>query len=123
MQVGCGVPETDPLTANTGSGSQPDEDEFDDLPTEAAGDKSPDFDEEASFLSAHAPASVSDPAAHVGHNGNHDSGYVASNVEETQFPRQAHVIKVGERNLSEISGTRVSSVANLANCYKPPQSG
>ncbi|XP_077562050.1 dopamine D2-like receptor [Haemaphysalis longicornis] len=93
LQVGCGVPETDPLTANTGSGSQPDEDEFDDLPTEAAGDKSPDFDEEASFLSAHAPASVSDPAAHVGHNGNHDSGYVASNVEETQFPRQAHVIK------------------------------
>lgn len=118
LQVGCGVPETDPLTANTGSGSQPDEDEFDDLPTEAAGDKSPDFDEEASFLSPHTPASVSDPAAHVGHNGNHDSGYVASNVEETQFPRQAHVIKESsKKNGSVVPLLTVSVVGG------PPMGG
>lgn len=117
LQVGCGVPETDPLTANTGSGSQPDEDEFDDLPTEAAGDKSPDFDEEASFLSPHTGASVSDPASHVGHNGNHDSGYVASNVEETQFPRQAHVIKESKKNGSVVPLLTVSVVGG------PPMGG
>ncbi|KAL3248032.1 hypothetical protein MRX96_056720 [Rhipicephalus microplus] len=89
LQVSSMVPEADPLTANTGSGSQPDEDEFDDLPTEAGGDKWAECDEEeASFLAAQSATSGSDPPSHATHNRNHDSGYVDSNVDEVHFSRQ-----------------------------------
>ncbi|KAL1424669.1 hypothetical protein MTO96_019959 [Rhipicephalus appendiculatus] len=99
LQVSSVVPEADPLTANTGSGSQPDEDEFDDLPTEAGGDKWAECDEEeASFLAAHSATSGSDPPSHAAHNRNHDSGYVDSNVDEVHFSRQERPNKEFKKN-------------------------
>lgn len=116
LQVSCVV--ADPLTANTGSGSQPDEDEFDDLPTEAGGDKWADCDEEdASFLAAHTGTSGGDLPSHVSHNRNHDSGYVDSNVDEAHFPRQEHLNKESKKNgtvmplltVSVVSGPQMGS--------------
>lgn len=87
------VADADPMTANTGSGSQPDDDDFDDLPTEAGGDKSPDCDEEATFLERSSKSNASE-APHIAFNGNHDSGYAPSNVEETRFSSQSQKSKV-----------------------------
>ncbi|XP_070393608.1 dopamine D2-like receptor [Dermacentor albipictus] len=99
LQVSSVAPEPDPLTANTGSGSQPDEDDFDDLPTEAGGDKWAECDEEeASFLAAHSATSGSDPSSQAAHNRNHDSGYVDSNVDEVHFPRQERSNKESKKN-------------------------
>ncbi|XP_042145760.1 dopamine D2-like receptor [Ixodes scapularis] len=89
--------DADPVTANTGSGSQQDEDEFDDLPTEAGGDKSPDCDEDVTFLERSSKSTASEPS-HMVHNGNHDSGYAPSNVEETQFSKKAHNDKDAKKN-------------------------
>ncbi|CAN7987244.1 unnamed protein product, partial [Ixodes hexagonus] len=108
LQVSA-LADPDPVTANTGSGSQPDEDEFDDLPTEAGGDKSPDCDEDVTFLERSSKSTASEPS-HAVHNGNQDSGYAPSNVEETQFSRQAHKNKDAKKNGSVMPLLTVSVV-------------
>ncbi|XP_023235453.1 dopamine D2-like receptor [Centruroides sculpturatus] len=84
------VVEADAVTTNTGSGSQEDE-EYDIPETRRVSDadechiipneKAPNF----------AMSSVRKDSEPIGANGTTDSGYVASNVEETQFFENPHV--------------------------------